>query len=218
MNLNATTKLYDQLTAEERFRLIMAAKGRGDEAERDRLVRSAPRHSYHMWHHEPYCDAFQELSTLIFLDIVEFATCQLKTWELVRDNFPDNGAEDAAKKHEKTFRPMWHVFTELALAIGYQLRIRRDGWILFCERLSVPPFLLWENLTGFERLQDNLERCDKLDIFSPQGMASWLNYVRQTGELEIKMEELETPEIIARILDQRFRHGVQKWLGRFFLP
>src|SRR5262245_39764486 len=38
MNVNSVVNRYKNLTPEERFRLILAASGRGDESERDRLV------------------------------------------------------------------------------------------------------------------------------------------------------------------------------------
>jgi hypothetical protein len=43
MNTNALAKLYDRLTPLERLPLIVAATERGDDAEADRLSRSAPR-------------------------------------------------------------------------------------------------------------------------------------------------------------------------------
>jgi hypothetical protein len=39
MNANALVKNYGRLAPEERFRLILAARGRGDEAESDRLAK-----------------------------------------------------------------------------------------------------------------------------------------------------------------------------------
>jgi len=39
-------KLYDRLTPEERFRLVIEAETRGDEEESERLVRGAPRYTY----------------------------------------------------------------------------------------------------------------------------------------------------------------------------
>ena len=41
MTANTAAKLYSNLTPEERFRLILAAGGRNDDAERDRLVRAS---------------------------------------------------------------------------------------------------------------------------------------------------------------------------------
>ncbi len=43
MKAHPLAKNYDLLTPEERFRLIMAASQRGDEAERDRLVQAGSR-------------------------------------------------------------------------------------------------------------------------------------------------------------------------------
>src|SRR5262245_58408033 len=43
MNTNGLAKLYDRLSSRERLPLILAASERGDETERERLVRSAPR-------------------------------------------------------------------------------------------------------------------------------------------------------------------------------
>jgi hypothetical protein len=42
---------------------------------------------------------------------------------------------------------------DLALASGFMLRTKAEGWKLWCERLSLPPFLFWEKLPGFDRLQ-----------------------------------------------------------------
>ena len=46
MRKDGLGKLYDRLTPEERFRLVMEAEIRGDESESRRLVDSAPRYTY----------------------------------------------------------------------------------------------------------------------------------------------------------------------------
>ena len=43
MKADVIARNYDCLTSEERFRLILAASGRGDEAERDRLISAGGR-------------------------------------------------------------------------------------------------------------------------------------------------------------------------------
>jgi hypothetical protein len=40
----------------------------------------------------------------------------------------------------------WMRCLDIALAAGFVLRAKADGWKLFCERLTVPPFALWEGL------------------------------------------------------------------------
>ena len=46
MRKDGLGKLYDRLTPEERFRLVVESEVRGDEEESARLVRSAPRYTY----------------------------------------------------------------------------------------------------------------------------------------------------------------------------
>src|SRR5215216_3514445 len=46
MKKDGLGKLYDRLTPEERFRLVIEAETRGDEEESERLVRGAPRYTY----------------------------------------------------------------------------------------------------------------------------------------------------------------------------
>jgi len=62
-------KNYKSLTPKERFQLILAASGRGDEAERDRLVRAGDRIHLSMQDHAPYADAFNELAMLIMVAV-----------------------------------------------------------------------------------------------------------------------------------------------------
>ena len=48
MTRKGLTGLYDQLTAEEQFKLVMAAEARKDRQEVERLVNTCPRHLYRM--------------------------------------------------------------------------------------------------------------------------------------------------------------------------
>jgi hypothetical protein len=73
MNTKGLAKLYDRLTPAERLPLIIAAAERGDDAERDRLVNAAGRITLSMSDHLPYARAFDELATLIFLELLEDA-------------------------------------------------------------------------------------------------------------------------------------------------
>ncbi len=66
-------KNYKCLTPEERFRLILAASGRGDEAERDRLGHAGEKITLSMPDHAPYAHAFNDLSLLTFIELLEEA-------------------------------------------------------------------------------------------------------------------------------------------------
>ena len=62
MNTKQLLANYHLLGAEERFRLILAASGRDDEAERDRLVKTGKPQSLAMGDHWPYAQAFSEIA------------------------------------------------------------------------------------------------------------------------------------------------------------
>lgn len=73
MNTKGLARLYDRLTPSERLPLIIAAAERGDDAEADRLANAAGRITLSMSDHSPYAHAFDELATLIFLELLEDA-------------------------------------------------------------------------------------------------------------------------------------------------
>jgi hypothetical protein len=58
--------MREWLAPEERFRLILAAGARGDEAERDRLRHSGERITLRMEDHAPWAHAFDELAMIEF--------------------------------------------------------------------------------------------------------------------------------------------------------
>ena len=51
-----------------------------------------------------------------------------------------------------------------------------EAWKLFCQRLSIPPFAVWEGLPGFERLQRALQLAEKCAFTADEWLA-WLNSV-----------------------------------------
>jgi hypothetical protein len=95
VNAEAVAKHYDQLTPEERFRLILAAGARGDEAEQDRLRTAGQRIKLSMPEHAPYAHAFGELAELTFIELVEDAARYLDAMALVSDAGRMIGPEDS---------------------------------------------------------------------------------------------------------------------------
>ena len=73
MNSKILATQYAQLTPEERFRLAIAASGRGDAIERDRLMRSSERIHFAMPDVAPYLRAFNEIAVLIYIELLEEA-------------------------------------------------------------------------------------------------------------------------------------------------
>ena len=91
------------------------------------------------------------------------------------------------------------------------LRTKANGWKLFCERLNVPPFLLWEAFPGFDRVQRALARTEKA-AFVPEGFLRWLNHVRPKGEPALTAVPL-TVEGVAAANEEAFRKRVEWWGG-----
>jgi hypothetical protein len=195
---------YDRLTPAERFRLILAASGRGDEAERERLVRTGQRITLALPEHAPYAQAFSEVALLTYLelldeaagyrdaldraddaragsdDVEQAAAAPRATTRGKTDNAAEAQADVDAGASAAPDRPVWQRALDLALAAGFVLRTKADGWAEFCARWHVPPFLLWQDLPGFDRLQRALALAAQA-AFTPDGMLRWLNALRPAG-------------------------------------
>jgi hypothetical protein len=237
MSVNVIAKNYACLSPDERFRLILAASGRGDEAERNRLVSSAGQISLSMSDCAPYAHAFDELALVTFIDLMEHAAIYFNAHHHYSDgrDFSDDhdsktDEQDDAEEHKGDAQdaPGESVSTdsrgddadELAirerlldefLAAGFVLQTKADGWKLFCERLNVPPFGLWESLPGFDRLRLALAVADKA-AFLPEGILLWLNRKRLPGTPE-RTNLPFTVEAVADATEKSFREGVEWWGG-----
>ena len=160
-------KNYKCLTPEERFRLILAASGRGDEAEAARLVNAGGRITLSVPDHSAYAHAFSDLASMTFIDLLEEAASYQEAFAFAdstgdinadeaEEEERDEAAEETGARADKgpvqedaDKEPVWLRALDVALAAGYMLRTKANGWKLFCERLNVPPFLLWEIHPGF---------------------------------------------------------------------
>jgi hypothetical protein len=225
MKASPLAKNYSLLTPEERFRLILAASGRGDEAERDRLAHAGERIRLSMPDHAPFAQAFNDLSLMTFMELLEEAASYQQAFAIT-DNLgadqaekeSDDGVEETGAPADEGLaqgdaneEPACFRFLDVALAAGYMLRTKANGWKLFCERLNVPPFLLWEVLPGFKRVQRALELTEKA-AFVPEGFLRWLKRVRPKGEPEFTVVPL-TAEGVAEANAEAYRQRVQWWGG-----
>jgi hypothetical protein len=67
-----------------------------------------------------------------------------------------------------------------AMAVGFVLKRKTEGWKLFCERLNIPHFMVWKEFPGLQRLQIALDLAEKA-VFVEEGFVRWLNEVRPPG-------------------------------------
>lgn len=70
MNTNCMAKHYSQLTADERFRLILAAVSRGDDAEKNRLMNGGQQIQQTILDTVPYVHAFMDLQNSTYIELL----------------------------------------------------------------------------------------------------------------------------------------------------
>ena len=222
MSAKALAKYYASLTAEERFRLTLAAGIRGDETEQDRLVRAGGRITLSVSDHTPFAHAFNELALQVFVELLEMAGDYIDAFrsadgpETLGESEPapeseDGDAGEVEAESDAHQKPTWQRYLDVALAHGYMLKTKGDAWKLFCERMSVPAFAVWEFLPGFPRLEHALKLVEQA-AFEPEGMVRWLNGVRPEGEPEVTTVPFTTEEV-ATGLERIFRERAAWWGG-----
>jgi hypothetical protein len=159
---------YRVLTPEERFRLILAAGGRNDDTELDRLAGTSPRVSRTLPDYYPYVEAFQELTHQAYLEALDFAGHFFESLYMA-----DAHAGYEPRRAVGDRRPTGETrLLDTAFAAGYLLKTKAAGWTRFCDRLGVPPFLLWEALPGYDRVRRAVKAADGL-AFDAKGFHRW---------------------------------------------
>jgi hypothetical protein len=191
VNINRVSRYYHELFPEERWRLILAAMGRGDELEVERLTQAAPRVVWMSKDYVPVGLAFDELQLSVLLEVVDLAADYRAALQQALRLDGEKG-QDAAG---------------LALAVGYLLRARVMGWRLFCRKLTAPPFLCWRGLPGFTRVKKALASARDFS-FSKDGFRDWFRKM----EPESKTVPM-TASAAARIIMKRYRDNVQRLGG-----
>src|SRR5262249_44730637 len=121
----------------------------------------------------------------------------------------EEGDEAAAGPQAGHEAHAWQRLLRLTYAARFVLRTKADGWKLFCERMNVPPFLLWEGFPGFDRLRRTLNRAEKGECTS-EGFIRWMNDVRPVGTPELTEVPL-TVEGVASATEDVFRARVEWW-------
>jgi hypothetical protein len=241
MTINTLARHYDRLGAEERFRLILAAGARGDEAEQDRLYLAAPRITLRFSHHAPWAHAFDQLATLVYVELLDEVARHQDAFERWSDAAEDSDDEDDASPDDEDEEgegedgeedehdaavpervshesPIWTRMLALYYAQGFMLKTKIAGWKLFCERLTLPPFELWKLLPGFDRLQRAIDLLDNRQhgpppAFEPEGMVNWLCQMRPDGQPEPTLDRLVSPERFADDLEKALRQCVKMYGG-----
>jgi len=218
---------YGMLTPEERFSLIMAAIGRGDEVDQERLTNASKRITFSSMDYSSYAHAFQELQFSTYDELLDDAAFYLECLA-ERDQQLRNSIE--ADKTKKTISrtkgrtrerddvewPDWHRSGRMAYAVGFLFKAKLEGWSLFCKRINIWSPVLWDqaDLPGLDRIRRAFTLVHAGGAFtSAAEMAHWVNEVGSDEFLEHTEADVLTAEQVAADLDATFRDRVKWWGG-----
>ncbi len=218
-------------------RLILAAGGRGDEAERDRLIRAGGRLTLTFPDHAPFAQSFDELSGLTYMELLDVAARYLEAFDFAddvaeaetpRDRLDDESMSDSEETEEQPEAELADDESEplttfdrargLVLAAGFMLKTKVDGWKLCCGRLNVPHFLLWSVYPRFSRLQSALDVLTGTDdfpgpAFEAEGMVRFFNRLRLPEAPQATAERLISAEKLADELEAAYCNRAKWWGG-----
>jgi hypothetical protein len=141
VNTNGLAKLYDKLTPRERLPLIYAASARGDEVERDRLLRSAPTVPYGIPDFYPLAEGMLLVTLLHQVELLNLAVLYWHVQGRLErlEALPRRGKKDREAQLLRAVRTAAYLFTAL-----------RDGWQQFCASRQVDPDTPLNRLSGWE--------------------------------------------------------------------
>jgi hypothetical protein len=147
MNTDALARLYDRLTPRERLPLIMAAEERGDDAEADRLSRSAPKIHVRL---PDYHGLGEGLFLLSLFHMIGQLHRGLSFW--LGAGLGGLGDESRAFKF-KRYKGEASRIWELARVVAYRMVVEADAWRRLCGELRIGPEVLLKDLPGYEEMQ-----------------------------------------------------------------
>jgi hypothetical protein len=153
VNTHGLAKLYDRLTPAERLPLIVAASSRGDAAERQRLVQSAPRLDVRLADHVPLAEALHETAMFHLVALLDLTAKFWQAWGLW-------GWSQVPQRHG---RPMEETrLLGMAQLYAYHFTVHAEAWAKLCAELHVDPGALLDHLPGADIIQRTRERAKEL--------------------------------------------------------
>jgi hypothetical protein len=181
VNTNGLAKHYGKLTPWERVPLLVAAGARGDEAEADRLARSAPTRLFEVPDYHGLCEGLLLLAgahLIVQLDLaVSIGAGSALLAQQLR--FP--------KEQEVKDREGWRQRLQLA---AYRFVVNADAWKLLCTGLNIDAEALLGHLPGYEKVK-RMEESVRQVAFTP---VEALTFLRQTSDEAEKAAGKTPPE------------------------
>jgi hypothetical protein len=243
MNPGDLSKHYGSLSPAERFKLILAAGARGDEAKQQRLINAGRDITLSGPDHSPYARAFDELATLCYIELLEETTRYLEALDRAEDEAwwgpsaadEDDDPDAAAAEDPVEAAPVapagaGRVQGPADAGAGREKMSIGERYF----RLALAAgYVLRTKAAGWQRFCeqlpvppgalwslypgfDRLQRALALAeqaAFEPEGFLQWLNEARPPGQPEVTTIPL-TVEGIAAATAEAFRQRTHWWGGR----
>ena len=195
MNTDCLAKLYDQLTPRERLPLIVAATARGDEADRARLVASAPTNTFRV---PDYYGLAEGLRTLALYHLAGMLDLAARCWHASGMLAQEDDFKGRAGQAE---RARW---LDAERMLAYLLVVNADGWRRFCSELRVDGDLLLKEMPGYETLT-RAEEVARIMAFTPEEATAWAR--RADGGSAV----VPTSDAVVASLGEFLKRQAERW-------
>jgi hypothetical protein len=195
MNTDCLARLYDRLTPRERLALIVAASARGDEADRARLLASAPTGLFRV---PDYYGLAEGLRTLALFHVAEMLDLAARCWHASGMQAQEHDFKGRAGQAQ---RARWLDAERL---LAYLLVVNADGWRRFCSEMRVDGDRLLKELPGYETLT-RVEEVGRIMAFTSEEAAAWAR--QANGE---SAEALTSDAVVASLREFLDRQA-ERW-------
>ena len=181
------TRHYEKLTPRERFSLIVAAGIRGDEADREKLMRSAPKKAFSVPNHRGYAEGFADVGNV-------YIAQQLDTgvWMWRSLNAIEGDQKEDSRLHQ------------CVAMFASRFLVWRKAWRMLCEEYGVDGDAVLSVHPTWKTVQQLAELAEILAL-SPDEAAV---YVHERDE----EASLVTAEEICEVLKEAVEERVRWWL------
>jgi len=179
MNANGLARHYDKLTPRERLPLIVAAIERGDDAEVDRLTRSAPRDGFRLPDYHGLAEGM--LLASLFHMVTQLDRIALY-WQA--EGIADRYWETATSKE---LRIRAERLSDLTCLVAYRIKVEAEAWNRFCAELQIDPEILLRDLPSY----DTLKRGEETAAIAACTAEKAAALVRKVGREECKPPSVE---------------------------
>jgi hypothetical protein len=187
LNTKQLNRHYENLTPQERFSLIVAAGIRGDEADREQLVRSAPRKAFSVPNHRGYAEGFAEVGNLYVAQQLQTGVWMWRAMTVIESGEKDN------PRMEQCLAMFAHRFL-----------VMQRAWRLLGEEYGVDGDAVLSVHPAWSTIQDLAELAE-IFACSLDEAALWVS--ERDGEAS-----LVTAEQLFEVLKEAVEERVRWWL------